>query len=201
MNFLKDIISYKLSNDSLETILKATLLLVLSVSGNFLAETLGCQSQKILGNMFVKHILILFMIYFTIDFTQNNNDLANPVMNLFKAIVVWILFHFFTHMDLVPTAIAIVLIMILFFISNYRHYISEKSKKATTDLENLENRDRVLKQVQNVLFVAAIATILIGTAVYYIEKRREYQKDFKLFKFIFGVKNCKGYTPKWARIF
>ena len=58
MNFLKDIISYKLSNDSLETILKATLLLVLSVSGNFLAETLGCQSQKILGNMFVKHILI-----------------------------------------------------------------------------------------------------------------------------------------------
>ena len=47
MNFLKDIISYKLSNDSLETILKATLLLVLSVSGNFLAETLGCQSQKI----------------------------------------------------------------------------------------------------------------------------------------------------------
>ena len=71
MNFLKEVTSYKLSNESLETILKATLLLVLSVSGNFLAETLGCQSQKLLGNMFVKHILILFMIYFTIDFTQN----------------------------------------------------------------------------------------------------------------------------------
>ena len=127
--------------------------------------------------MFVKHILILFMIYFTIDFTQNNNDLANPVMNLFKAIVVWILFHFFTHMDLVPTAIAIVLIMILFFISNYRHYLSEKSKKATTDLENLENRDRVLKQVQNVLFVAAIATILIGSAAIILKNEENTKKN------------------------
>ena len=51
------------------------------------------------------------------------------------------------------------------------------------------------------LFCAIPLTILIGSAVYYIEKRREYKKEFKLFKFIFGVKNCKGYTPKWARIF
>ena len=62
MNIISDITNFKLSNDSVETILKATLLLVLSVSGNFLAETLGCQSQKILNNMFVKHLLILFMI-------------------------------------------------------------------------------------------------------------------------------------------
>ena len=115
MNIISDITNFKLSNDSVETILKATLLLVLSVSGNFLAETLGCQSQKILNNMFVKHLLILFMIYFTIDFTQRNADLANPFVNVLKAIAVWILFHFFTHMDLLPTGIAILLIMVLSF--------------------------------------------------------------------------------------
>ena len=193
-------LTHLFDNEQYESILKATFLIILSVAGNFLAETLGCQTQTLLNNMYAKHVLIFFVIYFTIDFTQGDK-VDDPFMNVGKAFLVWLLFHFFTHMDLVPTAIAIVLIMILFFISNYRHYISEKSKKATTDLENLENRDRVLKQVQNVLFVAAIATILIGSAVYYIEKRREYKKEFKLFKFIFGVKNCKGYTPKWARIF
>ena len=63
---------FSIDNPHIVSIVKATLLLVLSISGNFLAETLSCQSQKWLENMFVKHILILFMIYFTIDFTQED---------------------------------------------------------------------------------------------------------------------------------
>tara|TARA_B100001093_G_scaffold520120_1_gene612854 strand:- start:4520 stop:5119 length:600 start_codon:yes stop_codon:yes gene_type:complete len=199
MNIISDITNFKLSNDSVETILKATLLLVLSVSGNFLAETLGCQSQRILNNMFVKHLLILFMIYFTIDFTQRNAHLANPFVNVLKAIVVWILFHFFTHMDLLPTGIAILLIMVLFFISNYRHYLDEKGKKI--GVKNLKNLDASLKNVQQMLFIAIIAVILIGSFIYFIEKKREYKHNFSVFKFIFGLKNCRGYTPKAAKIF
>ena len=56
MTIVNDILSFKYSNAAFETVLKATLLLVLSVSGNFLAETLGWQSQKVLGNMVVKHV-------------------------------------------------------------------------------------------------------------------------------------------------
>ena len=81
MSIVNDVLNFKFSNEAFETVLKATLLLVLSVSGNFLAETLGCQSQKVLGNMVVKHVLILFMIYFTIDFTQRDQDIINPFIN------------------------------------------------------------------------------------------------------------------------
>ena len=102
-------------------------------------------------------ILILFMIYFTIDFTQRNQDVINPFINILKALVIWILFHFFTHMDIVPTILVICLIMGLFFISNYRHYISEK-RKTTND--NLENTDKRLKLVQTILFIAVISIIL-----------------------------------------
>ena len=38
------------------SILKGMLLLILSLSGNYLAETLGCQNQHLLDSMFVKHI-------------------------------------------------------------------------------------------------------------------------------------------------
>jgi len=200
MSIVNDILSFKYSNEAFETILKATLLLVLSVSGNFLAETLGCQSQKLLGNMIVKHVLILFMIYFTIDFTQRDQDTINPFINVFKAICVWILFHLFTHMNIIPTFIVGFLLMILFFISNYRHYIDNKKKKSTTDLKNLESMDNTLKLTQELIFVTMFIIILVGCSIYYFEKKREYKTDFKTWKFIFGVKKCKGYTPKSAKI-
>ena len=200
MTIVNDILSFKYSNEAFETVLKATLLLVLSVSGNFLAETLGCQSQKVLGNMVVKHVLILFMIYFTIDFTQRDQDIINPFINVFKAICVWILFHLFTHMNIIPTFIVGFLLMILFFISNYRHYIDNKKKKSTTDLKNLESMDNTLKLTQELIFAAMIVIIVVGCSIYYFEKKREYKTDFKTWKFIFGVKKCKGYTPKSAKI-
>jgi len=200
MSIVNDILSFKYSNEAFETILKATLLLVLSVSGNFLAETLGCQSQKLLGNMIVKHVLILFMIYFTIDFTQRDQDTINPFINVFKAICVWILFHLFTHMNIIPTFIVGLLLMILFFISNYRHYIDNKKKKSTTDLKNLESMDNTLKLTQELIFVTMFIIILVGCSIYYFEKKREYKTDFKTWKFIFGVKKCKNYTPQSAKI-
>lgn len=197
---IKDIINYNISNETFETILKATLLLVLSVSGNFLAETLGCQSQKVLGNMFVKHILILFMIYFTIDFTQRDQDVINPFVNVFKAVCVWVLFHLFTHMDIVPTFIVGILLMILFFISNYRHYIAEKKKITDKKNAELEKRDNTLKIAQEILLIVMLLVIIIGCSIYYFEKKREYGKAFRTWKFIFGVKKCKGYTPKSAKL-
>ena len=62
MGIFQNLIKYNVSNDAMESIIKALLLLVLSISGNFLAETLGCQSQTLLDNMLAKHLLILFMI-------------------------------------------------------------------------------------------------------------------------------------------
>ena len=187
---LKNIINYNISSETLESILKATLLLVLSVSGNFLAETLGCQSQKVLENMFVKHILIFFMIYFTIDFTQSDKNIINPFVNVLKALSVWILFNLFTHMNIIPTFIVFIILMVLFFISNYRHYIDEKIKQEKKN-KNLENLDNSLKLSQKILFVIIILIIIIGCIAYYLEKRKEYGRGFKIWKFIFGVKKCK----------
>ena len=63
----------------------------------------------------------------------------------------WVLFHLFTHMDIVPTFIVGILLMILFFISNYRHYIAEKKKITDKNNAELEKRDNTLKIAQEIL--------------------------------------------------
>ena len=41
-------------------------LLLLAVSGNFIAETLGCKVQKLLtNNMYAKNIIIILITYFS----------------------------------------------------------------------------------------------------------------------------------------
>lgn len=196
MNLIEQLDKFSHITESFDTILKATLLLILSVCGNFLAETLGCQSQKVLENMFVKHILLFFMIYFTINFTQTG-IVVNPIINVFKAFIVWIMYHFFTHMDLVPTLIVGLLLMILFFISNYRTYIKEST---SVKKEKGEKLDNALKLTQRILWIILVTAILIGSCIYYFEKNKEYGSKFKPLKFIFGVKKCKGYTPKSAKL-
>tara|TARA_B110000208_G_scaffold53282_1_gene69811 strand:+ start:3957 stop:4547 length:591 start_codon:yes stop_codon:yes gene_type:complete len=192
MNLIEQLEKFSHITESFDTILKATLLLILSVCGNFLAETLGCQSQKVLENMFVKHLLLFFMIYFTINFTQTG-IVVNPIINVFKAFIVWIMYHFFTHMDLVPTIIVGLLLMILFFISNYRTYIKEGT---SVKKEKGEKVDNALKFTQKILWIILVITILVGSYLYYFEKKKEYGYKFKPLKFIFGVKKCKGNTTK-----
>jgi|TARA_B110000211_G_C14039047_1_gene535930 uncharacterized membrane protein YdjX (TVP38/TMEM64 family) len=192
MNLIEQLEKFSHITESFDTILKATLLLILSVCGNFLAETLGCQSQKVLENMFVKHLLLFFMIYFTINFTQTG-IVVNPIINVFKASIVWIMYHFFTHMDLVPTIIVGLLLMILFFISNYRTYINES---ASVKKEKAEKVDNALKFTQKILWIILVITILVGSSLYYFEKKKEYGSKFNPLKFIFGVKKCKGNTTK-----
>ena len=105
--FLQEMFGF--SHKTVSPILKATLLLFISIAGNFLAETLGCRTQFYLENMYIKHLLILFMIYFTIDFTQGD-EVVNPVVNLKRAIIVWVFFHLFTHLDIAPTVIVLLLL-------------------------------------------------------------------------------------------
>jgi len=179
---------------NIKPILKATLLIVLSVSGNFLAETLGCRTRQALNNIFIKHLLLLFMIYFTIDFAKDENaPPEHPIRNMGKAFTVWIIFHVFTHLKQLPTSIVVILLMVVYISDNYSSY-----------LKSLPNVDSKLidkfKLVEQISFTTALIIGIGGFIIYYFEKRNEYRNNFNLFKFIFGVKKCKGKTPKSALV-
>ena len=77
-------------------IIDGLFLLFLAISGNFLAETLGCQTQELFTNSIIaKQIKTFFIIYFTIDFSDA--DIEEPSMKLTKAGFVYFFFLLFQH--------------------------------------------------------------------------------------------------------
>ena len=70
-------------------------LLVLAVSGNFLSETLSCQSQKLLtDNMIAKQMIIVLVIYFAIILTSARG--LHPGKALAYAVAIWAGYIMFT---------------------------------------------------------------------------------------------------------
>ena len=59
----------------IEDIMKAVMLILLAVSANFAGQTLSCEVQELLTNsMIYKQLLILFLIYFTVQFTDPQEE-------------------------------------------------------------------------------------------------------------------------------
>ena len=63
------------------------LLLILAICGNFVADTFSCRTQYALRhNMYVKHAIILFMIYVFVNHNFLNEGYPHPKHSLTKSI-------------------------------------------------------------------------------------------------------------------
>lgn len=168
-----------------ESYMMAAFLVIVAISGNFLAETLGCQFQKLLNNMVFKNLLIYFTIYFTIEVSSSKDIVKNPLKIAWESLIVWTMFKFFTRMNLIPTITVILLGVIIFIISQYRKVIENNNQDNNVT-------DEKLLLIQKLLYNSIIIIICVSVIVYYIEKRKEHKKSFNFWKFLFGVNKCKS---------
>lgn len=158
-------------------------LLILALCGNFLAETLSCKLQKVLtNNRLLKYLVVYFTIYFSITITSNQNE--NPFKLLGTAGIIWVIFIFFTRMTPTPTLIAMISLLLIYFINNYIEY-----KNNTNDNDN-RNDNINLRNIQKLLLIFFIITIIIGNYFYLNKKISQYGKKFKYSTYIFGVQKC-----------
>ena len=163
--------------------IKGIFLLILGVSGNFVAETLGCKTQKLLTeNMLAKQAVIFMIIYFALDFGADSSQ--SPLKNIAVTIGIYILFLMFTKMNIYFTLSAFALLVLVYFInSNINFYNNDsKQKKLVKDLE----------MTKTLLYYLIIGLIIPGFIIYYLEQRKDYGKNCDSLKFIFGVTNCES---------
>ena len=175
-------------------IIDGLFLLLLAVSGNFIAETLGCQTQELLSeSIMAKQLMTFFIVFFTISYS--NNDAESPVSKLTKAGLVYIFFLLFTKMNLTPTIIVLMLLIGVYIANNYKKYyeaIYHKNKKHSSQERTVHiEKIKQIGKIQKMTMAGIIGVIIVGFFMYYKEKSVEYNKTFEFKKFIFGVVKCQ----------
>ena len=179
-------------------------LLFLAVSGNFIAETLGCETQFLFSsNLIFKQIIVFLVLFFTINFTSKNQ--VNPIDGFIKAGILWLFFLFFTKMSVNFTLFVIVLLIIIFVIEKQKAYLNQNKENinnsinnSTNNSTNIINQDReknkteTLTIIQKILLVLSLILVGTGFLRYYNTKKMEYKSAFKLKNFFFGVNKCKS---------
>ena len=168
----------------LESTIKGIFLLILAVAGNFVAETLGCKTQQLLSNnMLSKHIVIILILYFAVDF-PTGSDPNHPVMNATIALSIYVLFVLFTKMSLTFTLVVFALLTFTYVSTSFINYYEKKDPKN----ELIQH----LHTARKGLYIGMIAVIILGFSLYFRKQRRDYSKNWSTQKFIFGVNKCKS---------
>ena len=159
----------------MNNIVKGIFLLLLAVSGNFVAETLGCRTQQMLSNnMFAKHIIIFCLLYFTVGFTSGDKNPRHPSEILKMCGIIYVLFLLFTKMDMTFTTIVFALLAFSYVNHTFISYYEQKSPKDKTLIE----------------YIGILGVILVGFGLYYIKQRNEHYKNWSNISFLFGVNKC-----------
>jgi hypothetical protein len=171
-----------MNQSNIKILIKGIFLLVLAISGNFIAETLGCKTQKLLQNsMVAKHGVILFMIYFALGVVSDGPSM--PVVNMSSSLLIWFLFILFTKMSLFFTGLVFSLLTIIYIMGDYIDYYMLEEKYNKNIINNLQ-------KIRNFLVQLSIGLIIIGFSLYFMKQYSEHSKNWSTITFILGTTKC-----------
>ena len=171
----------------MKTILNSVFLILLGMSGNFSDKLLGCRLQKLLDtNIYAKHVMLISIIFFTLDFSQKGN--VNPLENMKTAIFIWFMVILVNKMNVVCILIACAILGSLYVNNIYIKYYQilneeDNSQDYVKTIQNLETFDKIMKYV-------FLSVVVYGSIEYFIKKRTDYKNSWNTLTYIFGVVKC-----------
>ena len=159
---------------------------------NFTKELIGCKLMDLLDkNMYAKHLIGFVLLFFLVIMVDSKNMEKNLLINFAYSVLIYILFIITTRLSYYVMLLFLVILLVIYILGT----IAKKKKE-----ENKEEDYKQLKYVQSILFIIMCLIGFIGFIFYFIEKYREYRKNFSIFKFIVGDTVCRHYTPQDAKI-
>ncbi len=149
-------------------ILRGLFFLILSISSNYLGDTISCDLSSLFEkSMFAKQILIFLTIFFGIDLTQ---DEISPEEKLYHSFVIYLLYSLAVHMDYRLTIISFLLIGI-----NYYTHMKLTFYKKVNSKEKEDKYKFIKKNINYILIVI----ILFGFPNYLFDKYKIFKKQNK----------------------
>ena len=168
-----------------EMAINGVFLLILAVAGNFIAETLGCKTQKLLTeNMMAKHFITFMILYFAIGFTNSENDI-HPFSILALSTSIYVLFILFTKMDMNFTIVVFGLLFVLYLLSSFLSYYKNITPDNVVLISTIESS-------QTILFYVVPLIIILGSSLYFMKQYKDHRNYWSTIKFFFGVNKCSS---------
>ena len=173
-------------------LLQGIFLIMLTIVGTTVENTFSCQAlqllhkDKVMGPV-AKQIVILCLIYFTIDFTDNKKK--HPIDTLETTVLIWICYIIFTKQTLYFTVIIFSLLFILYLFHNYKDYLDDQLKKNTNKKE-IQQQSKLVNKIIDPLKYLLITVASIGFIYYFMKESREHKNNFSYVKFLFGANKC-----------
>jgi len=167
-------------------IIRGIYLLILLIVGGFASDTLSKETIKVLEtNYMARHIIVICIIYFTIDYSKNQID--HPMRTLLTTFIIWMFYIIISRQSFRFVLLNFILITILYILYDYLEYYKDRSKKNSNSKELLDKKQAMDKYIKYTSYLL-IVTSIIGFIQYYLHKKRQYKGTFKHIPFIFGNK-------------
>lgn len=168
-------------------IIQGIFLLIVAVSGNFVAETMGCQTQKILSeNMYVKNAVIILIVYFSLGFASSEHN-TSPINILKQSLLIWSFFLMFNKMEIFFSAMVVAMLIVLLICKDYIAYYERDDKDKHMKTIN------TLSQTMDYLFYSVMITTIVGFGMYFKKQRSDYFSTFSYSTFLFGSPKCSNF--------
>ena len=168
------------TNKNNKFVVSLTALIILLGTG-FLNEMVGCSSFRMLtNNMYVKHILLIAVIYVAIDVNKDNN--ISPFNNLKDVFMLYIYYLIVTKLDKNFTIGVFILLGLLYVLNSFNIYYK---------LNNMKDKENKSSAFKKILEIFLIFITIIGFVIYLIKQLNEH-KNFNIGTFMLGVIDCKN---------
>ena len=159
-------------------------LLIIAVSGNFVAETLSCQFQRLLSeNMIAKNLVVLMIIYFSLGFASSQ-EVTHPLLLMTQSVTIWIFFLLFNKMDIAFTITTLIGLFVILVMKNFADYYKK--------IDGSEEWGTLISYAMNKVFVLICLIVITGFLLYLKKQYTEYQRSFSFMTFLLGNTKCKS---------
>ena len=152
------------SDINASAILEGIFLIILVIAGNYIAETLSCQTQRVMAsNMLTKHAVVLLTIYFALVLANSKHPL-HPFNMLGEAIAIYVAFLLFTKMTLEFTAVAFTLLAVAYVLSTFVAYYEHEDRESGDAPQYTEAIRKCRIAMHSTLLAALVVICLLYTS-------------------------------------
>lgn len=161
-------------NNFVDKYFKSIFLLIMTISINYVANTVNCTQRKLFNNRLVKYLIIFLTVKMS---TNIYNNRVNPLYNYIHSIIILLIFII---MEKVDSNYSICLVIITYLIVILNQYIDYYSNKKLI---------LYMKYSQYLLISLFVFILIIGLIDYtinYIENNRH----FNIIDYLFISNDC-----------